>query len=264
MKRLRILIFGMITAMAMSLVVACGGDDESSSRKIVDGVNVPTGKKLVELRLAYENNSREEVPDVYTVEYDSKGRLSKVMHKKKSYYEYTGEILTAATIDYDLKSVKIYSPTQADKFWSYGFTLNDDGYVSKIGPCTLTYDSNGFLTGVEDTKGFSSLVYDGSDLIKASVSNFSNVNVSMYFVSYENLNNEGDLLINIQRNDEKFSNGSGLDNDNIVTLIAYQSGLFGRVSKTFINLKSRSEMSTLVGYKSSRRNMNGRITFVCE
>ena len=71
--------------------VSCGGDDDSSNSKVVDGVNVNTGRKLVRLDIHEPiNNSYfglEEYIYKLRIDYDSKGRLSRVILTNDYKYE---------------------------------------------------------------------------------------------------------------------------------------------------------------------------------
>lgn len=76
----------MLMVMAMSTMLACG-DDDSDSKK-VDGVNVINGKKIVELSITNIQpyyTIYEVIWDTpiatYKIEYDSEGRLKKILNK---------------------------------------------------------------------------------------------------------------------------------------------------------------------------------------
>ncbi len=251
---------------------SCGGDDpENGSSQNVDCVNVTTGKRLSELRLEYENMNK--LPLIYKAEYDSKGRINKILFKeidskydkeKKEYISYyTGEFSLIALIDYDLRVVNCYNPYDSSFSKIFGCVLNEDGYVSQIGTCTLNYDSNGYLVGVEQPKGVGALSYTNNDLVKASVSDLIKGNITMYYVSYGNLENQGDLFINILRTDDK-KRTTNLGITDMAYLIAYQSGLFGKVAKTFISLNSKSESTSLLDYKDDKYSYSIKMTYVCE
>lgn len=261
-----------LTMMSLPMIVACGGDDnENGSSKNVDGVNVTTGKRLSELRFEYgDEYGNVALPLVYKAEYDSKGRINKILFKdieykydkeKKEYIpNYIGEFSAIAIIDYDLRVVKIFDINDSKYSESYGFVLNENGYVSQIGACTLNYDSNGYLVGVERPKGIGDLFYTNNDLVKASLSNLIKGNITLYYVSYGNLENQGDLFLNILRSNMTIH----FNKADIAYLIAYQSGLFGKVAKTFIPLNSKSESTVLLDYKDSKYSYSFKMTFICE
>lgn len=256
------------------------------STKKADGVNVVVGKKLMELKVMDNSNSG---LAHYKVEYDSKGRMSKIIGEyfKTDYFEFdwwspdyvvindnikyypTGEYTELATIDYDLRIVTLF--LSKSKIW-YNFTLNNDGYISQIGTTVLNYDSNGYLTGVDEVKGISTLVYDSNDLIKASVSKIADGNLSLYYITYGNQDNEGDLYIKVKRSDDKKNYDNALwkiDDKDAICLIAYQSGLFGKVSKSVLHLRNKNEAQALLGYEAENgsgktQSLNGKITFVSQ
>ena len=96
--------------------VSCGGDDDGSNSKVVDGVNVNTGRKLVQLY----------IDDVYKlrIDYDMKGRLSKVIQINSRYEN--GEQVDVATdilnVDYDFKLI---SYNYYNRKFDYMFSLNE-------------------------------------------------------------------------------------------------------------------------------------------
>lgn len=285
MRSIRIWRVIFMTMMTLAMIVACGGDgddNENGSNQNVDGVNITTGKRLSELRLEYDESGI--IPLIYKVEYDSKGRINKILFKKIEYnydnetFYYTGDFSLIASIDYDLRVVNCYDPYRPDFSKIYGCVLNEDGYVSQIGTCTLNYDSNGYLVGVEQPKGIGTLTYTYNDLVKASVSNLVKGNITLFYVSYGNLEGQGDLFFNILRTDDKKREDKGWGNiinvillrttnlgiTDIAYLIAYQSGLFGKVAKTFISLKSKRESTSLLDYKDNKYSYRLKMTFVCE
>lgn len=276
----------MLAVMALYTIVACGEDGEKNeSTKKVDGVNVVIGKKLMELKVMDNSNS---VRAHYKVEYDSKGRLSKINGESFAFDYYgwnstfvynfpvnidncypTGEYKELAKIDYELRIVTLFFSSSK---LSYNFSLNNDGYISQIGTTVLNYDSNGYLTGVDEVKGISTLVYDSNDLIKASVSEIAGGNISLFYITYGNQNNEGDLYIKVNRSDDKknYDNALGvIDAKDAICLIAYQSGLFGKVSKSVLHLSNKNEAQALLGYEAENgsgktQSLNGKISFVSQ
>ena len=268
MKIIKIWRFIFIVVMSISMIGACGGDNEIESGNKIDGVNVIAGKKLLELRIE-SDTFYNRLPYCYIVEYDTKGRINRISYKltnskydeEKGEYvnEYSGELYEIAFIDYDLKVLKVlksYTPI------SIGFDLNEKGYISRIGSCTMKYDEKGYLIGVDAPKGISSLVYDANDLIKASVADLNRGNIFLYYVTYDNINSQGDLIINI-RNAE-YGGSNFWDFSNVTCLIAYQSGLFGNVAKSFIHLNSKSNTSSIIGYKDDKTNYSLKLSFKYE
>ena len=149
-------------------ITSCGGDDDGSS-SVIDGVNVNNGKKLTRLDILLESNSSTTTGD-YTVNlnvlYDSKGRLSSVIWTNGEKYEngkYIESEIELMKIDYDLRLVNIYPSLK------YMFSLNDKGYISQIASGSCTYDSYGYLTGVESLREICTLAYSEGELIKSLV-----------------------------------------------------------------------------------------------
>lgn len=230
----------------LPMLMACG-DDENGSGQKADGINVSTGKKITELSIF--NNDDKDL-GVFNVEYDSKGRLSKIIYKYPNYNYFI-------SLDYNFREVTI-SQTRSGTI-TYGFFINDDGYVSQLGTCTLTY-KNGYLVGTEIPKAIGQLTYDSNELIKGSLSNVIDGSIYFSYITYGNIENQGDLIINIQNTDDDYSLGI-LD---IAAFIAYESGLFGKVSKSFIHLQNETEMSYLFNYSNKKYKNSLRLKFKCE
>jgi hypothetical protein len=81
-------------------------------------------------------------------------------------------------------------------------------------------------------------------------------------VTYGNDDSQGDLYINIRYADHDLSEITKIVD--FVGLIAYQAGLFGKVSKSFLNLKDKDESSSLFEFQNDRRSENIKLTFVYE
>lgn len=274
MKQLKLWSILMLTMMTMPIMVACGGDDEeddNGSGVIIDGVNVINGKKLVGLEI-YSDEDPSSLSLNVKIEYDSKGRMSKILFEQytidydvntNTYKQYfSGNFKEYASIDYELRVISLKSYYNK----SYNYSLNKDGYISQIGTCILEYNENGYLTGVNQTSGISTLAYDANDLLKASVSQLSMGNISLYYVSYDNVDNEGNLFVRVKRTDDKRS-FSRIDERDVVCFIAYQSGLFGKVCKSVVNVTNKSEASALFDYDnndSKNYSLSGKIVFHCE
>ena len=255
----------MLVVMTMPVIVSCGGDDEEDNGTgvIIDGVNVINGKKLVGLE--YYNDENSSLPLNFKIDYDSKGRMSKILSEQIIYNFITGEtylsgkFIELASIDYELRvvSLKTYGK-------SYNFSLNKDGYISQIGTCALDYDQNGYLTEVHQTSGISTFAYEGNDLLRASVSQLSAGNISLYYVTYDNIDNEGNLFVHVKRTDDKKKYRS-INEREVICFIAYQSGLFGKVCKSVVNVTNKSEASALFDYDTNNKNsVSGKIVFHCE
>lgn len=228
--------------------ISCGSDDKEI--KNVDGVSVVNGKKLVELNIAIDEYNYK-----FKVDYDKSGRMTRI----------TIDNIEIAKIDYDLRDVTIIKNSYSSKYLSYGFILNNDGFISQIETCSLTYDSNGYLTDVEEANKYSILSYNSNDLIKASVSGLTAGNLSLYYVTYGDSDSSGDLYVKVNRNDGN-SKGSFdyFNTDNVVCLIAYQAGLFGKVSKSVMNFRNKKDANAFFEYINNSKSSTGKITFVCQ
>lgn len=259
MKRLNFLSILMLTVMVLPLVVACSSDDSKGSSKI-DDVNVINGKKLVKLGFSSTYSGTQ----VYKIDYDNKGRLSEISSGSIKYQENESQQMVPydtvysqiASIHYDTQVVSIPFGNKSE---SFSFSLNDKGYISRIGGCTLTYDSQGYLNTVDEGKRFATLYYDSNDFIKASISKLVG-GVALYYVPYANSVDEGILYIRVQHSDEG-SFRSNIDRQDICVFIAYQAGLLGQVTKTVLNLKDPNEAKAVFEYDGGYSE-SGEITFV--
>lgn len=269
MEKLKFWSILMLVVMTMPVMVSCGGDDDNSgSGAIVDGVNVINGKKLVGLEIDADNSSS---PINVRIDYDSKGRMSKILFEKvkfdKQTYKYylTGEFEEYASVDYELRIVSLKLDSYNYSHMSYHYSLNNDGYISQIGTCILDYNQSGYLTGVNETRGISTLAYEANDLLKASVSELSLGNIALYYVTYDNVDNEGTLFVRVKRTDDKKK--SSIDVKDVICFVAYQSGLFGKVCKSVVNVTSKSEAYALFDYDNNEDknySLSGKIVFHCE
>lgn len=262
----------MLMVMAMSTMLACG-DDDSDSKK-VDGVNVINGKKIVELSITNIQpyyTIYEVIWDTpiatYKIEYDSEGRLKKILNKNidikegndgKKHSYYTGKYTEIVSIDYDMRFLSY--KTNYNSF-IFNFTLNNEGYIDQIGTSTLTYDNNWYLIGVENRQGISSLVYKSEDFIKATVSPLLKGKASLYYVTYGNTTDKGDLIIHGHYTSDPRDRLS-FDNSSIAYFIAYQAGLFGKISKTIMNLKNGQKASAIIDYEDDYNTGDMRFSFV--
>ncbi len=244
----------MLAVLMFPITLSCGDDDENGITQVVDGVNVNDGKKLVELSFGAENRAQ---PEVIKVNYDSKGRMSEFLYKDLVYNndikldKNTDGFSKIFEIDYDLRIVKYILNYNYSR--SYGFTMNKDGYICQLGKCSFNYDTNGYLQGIEDPHTFSSFAYNESDIIKASATKFKSGNINLYYVTYDKKENNGDLYVRIEKDGKS---DYGLSAYAIGFLIAYQSGLFGKVSKRILNLKSDREKNAFLDYLTGNTKSN--------
>lgn len=247
----------MLMFFTMPLASSCGGDDDGggdggSKGHIVDGVNVNT-KKLKEITVIdYKESSLQtkELNYHFIINYDSKGRLSTVTLTDYTYYdvnsrtEKTGPV-ELLKIDYDLRVAQINEVyTQRSQM----FTLNSKGYITQIGRCTCEYDNNGYLTGVESNYEIWSLVYNEGELIKSAVNKLAKGNIKLYYFFSGEDTSTGELYFRMTTPDNLVQNNNFTDA--ILSFIAYQSGLFGKISKYCTSL-SKSNLSNAVFTKAS-------------
>ena len=266
MKKLKFWSIIMLMAMSLPLMVSCGGDDDSvtepNNSEIIDGVNVPKGKKLVQLKYVMQNSIWS-----FIVKYDSKGRLSQINSKFKfDTDEKEGEEFELAKIDYDTQTIVNSSSSK-----KYHFSLNSNGYISQIGLCTLDYTPNGYLKEVNDNRGIGSIIYNEDDIIKASVSKLTSDNISLYYFYYGEDQEKGEMIFNIER-DPIFTNYRLVDWDYLTEIlcgIAYTSGLFGKNVKRCITLKDSNKdavftYNQLEGASYNMKERESMYRFVCE
>lgn len=256
MKTLKIWSMMMLVVMALPMMVACGGDDSNEGESMIDGVNVTNGRKLLEMELEYSNSFESNRSGKYKIGYDSKGRMDKVQ-----YVDSKSNRQDVAIIDYDLRTITIKFPNERLNY-NVLFSLNNQGYINQISNYTLKYNSNGYLLDIDGDEGFCNFSYENNDLIKAAISPLTAGNMSLFYVTYEN-EKQGDLYFKFKRVDNGNYRGY-LGLKQIVAIIAYQSGLFGKVINSVIKLKDEKEASALFDYETERNFVTGKVKFVCE
>lgn len=274
MKQLKVFCILMLTVIMLPLVMACSDSDEKKESSIVDGVNVVNGKKLIEL-LMYDEDNYYLYPNAcsYKLEYDTKGRINKLLIKRGVYYKskdslsFDNDYEEFASIDYDLKMLI------RDQVM-YPFSLNKDGYISQIGTSFLTYDKNGYLSGVDEVDGIGQLVFEEDKLLKATISEYSNNNTSLFYVLSGDDDAQGELYIRINNTTSNHGIKTPIGNHffgspsacrrAIPTFIAYQAGLFGKVSKTVLNLTSEKDKQLILNYIKDGKSTNYKVFFKCE
>ena len=245
MKKLFYLLLTISLVSSVSFVLtSCGGDDDGTS-SVIDGVNVYNGKKLT--RLEVPKNS-------FRVFYDSKGRLTNVVwtHKIRIYEngKYSEAEVNIMRIDYDFRIVSI---SNAYSSANYMFSLNDKGYISQIGNCSCSYDSYGYLTRVENVKEIWSLVYNEGELIKSLVNSLKYGDMEIYYMFYGESKDSGELIFYM--NSEKENGIGDKPEQAVMCFIAYQSGLFGKITNHCTYL-SRSNETSAVLERNNEKNSN--------
>lgn len=229
---------------------SCGGDDEGNSSvagddessKVIDDVNMDKTKKLVEL--SFDESTK------LSISYDNIGRMSKVMLFSELY-----ESKVLLKIDYDLRVIEFndeYYYSDSDSFNKCMFSLNNKGYISQIGSCTCTYDSYGYLTGVENSKEIWTLSYQEGELVKSLVNNFTD-GPEIYLMFYGENKDSGELLFYM--NTEKEKKYIHRSVQAVLCFIAYQAGLFGKITNHCTYL-SKSNETAAVFERNNNKNSN--------
>lgn len=245
--------------MTMSLVImlsvcfsSCGSDDGGTS--IVEGVNVKNGRKLVKLDIQTES-TKMGVPQETAklkIAYDAKNRLSKVTLTNGRYYNngnYVDGEIDVMKIDYDFKMVTISNGRSST---NYLFALNDKGYISQISNCSCNYDSYGYLTGVENSSEIWTLAYNEGELIKSLVNNLRKNNIEIYYMFYGEDQRTGDLLFYMNsEKDHSYGRNSTLAT---MCFIAYQAGLFGKITNHCTYLTKSNETSAILERKNEKNS----------
>lgn len=274
MKKSKLLSMMMLVIIVLPIMIACSNDDSKGTSKKSGGVNVINGKKVVELSFFPGNNRH--LPDIYKIDYDSKGRLSKISYEKILKDEYNSEKkewvavdvknVEYVKVDYDLKVVTILlNDNYPDYPESFTFSLNDDGYISRIGQCIFSYDSFGYLKNVDELKSIGTLYYDSNyDFVKASVSKFVDSNMALYYVPYTSTAEEGIMHVHVKHSDDEYNRNHDIGKKDICFFIAYQAGLLGKVTQTVLYVKDRNEATAMFEYNTDKKVISGRITFVCK
>ena len=152
-------------------------------------------------------------------------------------YAYTDAEVEVMKIDYDLRLV-------ISNGLKYMFSFNDKGYISQIGNCSCTYDSYGYLTGVENTLEIWTLAYNEGELIKSLISNIKNGNMQLYYMFYSENSDSGELMFYM--NSEKYEDYIRDPIRAVMSFIAYQSGLFGKITKHCSYLSRSNETSAVL------------------
>lgn len=249
-------------AFSLPFVISCGDDDSSSNRgnssSLVDGVHV-NSRKLLALDVARQDDS---YILHYNISYDSKGRLNKIIMPFTNYSSHNGVIeektedVQILNIDYDLKVVEyfeniksVYNSNTKEYDMQYVtsrcyFTLNNSGYISRLGNCELSYNNEGYLVDAHSAKDMWTFAYDNGDIIKYMTESLKSGNIDIYYAYYGE--KEGDLyfVVNTQGKWSKYWNVA--DTWRISLLIAYHAGLFGNISKHCVNLPNSSSKNAII------------------
>lgn len=254
---------------------SCGSDDESSSS---NGSSSKNRRKLSELSLKfdYPDDVKNSIPTVehkYTIEYDAKGRLSRIERNNSSKSEdWSSEIISGIDIDYDFGLITISDKDlskyngkvshETNENIHISFDLNEKGYVSHLGDYTCHYDEDGYLTRVNQEGAIWSFAYSDGDLTKFMLKVLAS-EPKIYYIFYGDNFNSGTLQFNVKMPEELYSYYSWIDiyrlkfdvfsrANFVVALIAYQAGLFGRTAKHTSYIYAPSTEKAIVSFKNEK------------
>ena len=234
-------------------ISSCGDDDDDNGTAKTDvGVNVVKGRKLIELNI--------DSAIVFKVQYDSKGRMDKILRNRNSLDRVKEkdsikeEFIVIMEIDYDLRVFTIYDWDYNYSSWrneyhpySFGFALNEDGFISLLGNNVLKYDSNGYLESVDSPEGLSTLSFNNDGYFKASISSMKAGQMKLYYATFGDRNKKGELYVSVSStSQEKFlliGHPETFGYNRVLCLIAYQAGLFGKVSEGCFHFKDAKDAS---------------------
>lgn len=251
----------MLTLISLPLMVACGGDDDGGST-VVDGVNVKNGKKLVSLSLIDESSSSSSSQGSanFKIKYDAQQRLSSIIIADKEVWnsslnQYVKQDYELVTIDYDLRTLTFYNEAK------YGFMLNNKGYVSQVGTCSCTYDAQGYLIGTESSNETWNLIYSDGDIVKSVVEKLVAGEIYSHYIYYGEDKTKGELYFTMNSESGKYNNVSNQKLYALVCFIAYQSGLFGKISNHIAEIASSSSKSAV--FERSTNRSSSKVKYHC-
>lgn len=249
MKKLKIWSMMMLAVMVLPLVVSCGGDDDSTDSKwdrsnLVDGVNV-NKRQLLTVNVAEGYFSLK-------MNYDAHGKLTNIIWTENN-KDYEG-----LTIDYDLRVIRYLdkmkyayvssSLTQSAVMASCRFTLNDRGYISQIDDCNCTYDDEGYLVGVTTSNEMWTLTYSGGDVVKSLTEGLISGKLHIYTFNYSEDSSKGEFYFTCK----DFS--ADRVYRTIIALVAYHSGLFGKISKHCTMLPNSTDPKTFIDWNNYKES----------
>lgn len=275
MKKSKFLSILMLILMTIPSMVACGGDDDDNGgQKNAEGVIVSNGKKLSGLDLQFFEKYKGLYVYRLRIDYDTKGRLSKVLltnmyhsfskedgvdwdyfDNNNTKLENDNEILK---IDYDFNLIKL------SNVYDLIFSLNEKGYIHQIGDCICSYDSNGYLSGVKNNNCIWTLAYSEGELIKSLVNNLVKDNMDLYYVNYGEDRDKGEIVFYMDTSNapnSRYDIGN-VDVQGVMCFIAYQAGLFGKITNYCTNLSRSKE--NLARLEKKNENTNKKLEVRCK
>ena len=266
MRNLLVKSLMMLAVMVLSVVMACGGGDDvttTNTSGIVDGVHV-NSRKLKSLTVERWS---------FRMEYDSQGRLIAIEG-----LDYNSNSLSICKIDYDLRMAEYINGMSSGYDYTTGtsnitykkgrvvFSLNDKGYISQIGNCSLNYNSDGYLIGANSSNEVFTYAYNNGDVVKSMVETIRNGKIDMYYLGYGEDASKGELYfyINDDNNSYYYYYSETKIYRAIAVMVAYQAGLFGKTGHRFTELPNNSNKKLIIERIDDQHSQSTKITCTCE
>lgn len=241
---------------ALCFIFSCSSSDDSQSSN--SGHDYNGGRKVSKVQLLYdydyvgkiEQREREAL-----LKYDNQGRLTTIaiqgikdMGDRKVAIPYDEKAIDV-TIDYDFCMIVATGEP------SIMFKLNERGYISQLEDCKIEYDKEGYLISAERYNGIWKFAYQNDDLIKF-LSTLSDKGSEIFFVDYDDETHKENVFLSANFKNY-FLHPSAFDYY-FTVFIAYQAGLFGKVTKHFLNTYNtpKATIEALnVNYGHTKRNL---------
>lgn len=263
-KKISPLLFSTFIVVSLGLN-SCSSDNDDDN----GNGSIGNRRKLSEITLKRDYSDKlYVVPNEeykYYMDYDSKGRLSKIERKWQSGSESLWETYNIVDIDYDFglitisNSEKYYDEVYEGRKRYFNFELNDKGYISRLENLTCHYDEDGYLTRVSKEGGIWTFAYDQGDLIKYMLNDLAK-EPKIYYVFYGNNFDSGTLVYNVKAPNFHFYIR---DDNSVLAIIAYQAGLFGKTAKHISYLSVPSTEKAIISL-FDEKNPERYITTKCD
>ena len=232
------------TIITSFLFVSCGDSEDDNGQIDMNNFIIQNGKRLSELSyIDTDSNILSVITDGdsvyyisdkhdynYKIQYDSKGRMNKIYSIGKD------SLYLSCEIDYEQRCIKRLSK-------QFIYSLNEDGYISQIDNGYFFYNEKGYLINFDNANFHSIFDYDHYNIKQASLEEFKTGIIHAYFISIDN-SDKRELYIRF-----KTTNGykTKLNSNDVIGIIAFFSGLFGKIPSNFLVLKSEDEVNALFG-----------------
>ena len=188
-----------------------------------------TTRRIVELTMDSVENNGAGSSVTYTMMYDDKGRLNRVYEIDQGTKE------QALLIDYDFMIARSRYGLNSS------FEINDQGYITRVENCQLIYNDQGYLVKTERNNDFWTILYDAGDITKC-MSDFASGKTELLYYFGED-SRAGELVFLYD-----FQTWKEIGPRQILAFIAYQSGLFGKVTKHILRIPDTSAKSAILDY----------------